>query len=143
MKKILPWYKNQFLVILSQHNKIKIYRGNLTNSRKGKITQKFYINSRFTTQLINESNSKLLPFSINYNRKWSTQQKVKLGSCLQRLSTLLNSNHPRSQTHFLFTILTISLSRSQTHFLLQFSQDSTLKKSNPLLVTNLGIITTQ
>ena len=128
---------------MSQHNKTKIYRRNLPNSRKGKTTPKFSINSRFTTQLINESNSKLLPFSINYNRKLSTQQEVKLASCLQKLSNLINSNHPRSQTHFLFTILTTSVLRSQTHFLLQFSQDSTPKKSNPLLVTNLGIITTQ
>ena len=137
-----------------------IYRGNLPNSRKGKITPKFSINSRFTTQLINESNSKLLPFSINYNRKLSTQQEVKLASCLQKLSTLINSDHPRSQTHFLFTILSrlnsqevkatscynslkTQLPRSQTHFFLQFSQDSTPKKSNSLLVTSLGIITTQ
>ena len=76
-------------------------------------------------------------YPINYNRKFPTQQEVKLTSCLQKISTLLNFNNRRSQTHFLFTILTISLPRSQTHFLLQFSQDSTPKKSNPLLVTYL------
>ena len=95
------------------------------------------------------------PFRITIIKKsplFLTHQEVKLASCLQKLSTLINSDHPRSQTHFLFTILSrlnsqevkatscynslkTQLPRSQTHFLLQFSQNSIPKEPNSLLVT--------
>ena len=84
---------------------------------------------------LNKKSNSLLVYKSSQLFVTLTTQEVKLTSCLQNLSTIVNSNHRRSQTHSLFTILTTSLLKSQTNFLLQFSQDSTLKKSNSILFT--------
>ena len=130
IEETLLWYKNRVLVILSQHNKTKIYRGNLPNSRKEKTTPKFYINSRFTAQLIDESN--FYPFRLTLiessplNKKSNslliyknsqllltlTTKEVKPTSCLQFSQPLSQEVKPTS----CYNSLKNQLPRSQTHF---------------------------
>ena len=88
---------------------------------------------------LNKKSNSLLVYKSSQLFLTLTTQEVKPTSCLQFSQPLSQEVKPI----FCYNSLKTQLLRNQTHFLLQISQDSTPKKSNSLLVTNLGIITTQ